>query len=74
MGDDRNALTANIALGAEEPDECALRIKKILEGQGENMNNLHNNFDDMQTSIALITVIKVFSNGFVIMILLIALC
>ena len=37
------------------------------------MNNLHNNFDDMQTSIALITVIKVFSNGFVIMILLIAL-
>ena len=72
-GDDRNALTANIALGAEEPDECALRIKKILEGQGENMNNLHNNFDDMQTSIALITVIKVFSNGFVIMILLIAL-
>lgn len=72
-GGDRYALTASIALGAEEPDECALRIKKILESQGENINNPYNNFDDQQTSIALITVIKVFSNGFVIMILLIAL-
>lgn len=72
-GGDEYALTASIALGAEKPDECALRIKKILESQGENINNLYNNFDDQQASIALITVIKVFSNGFVIMILLIAL-
>lgn len=66
-------ITANIAFGTEAPDECALRMKKILESRGENMSNLYNNFEDQQASIALITLIKVFSNGFVVLILLIAL-
>lgn len=66
-------LMGTIAFGADDPDACILRMKKVLEAREINYNALYNNFEYQQSSIALMTVIRVFSNGFIILILLIAL-
>lgn len=66
-------LMGNIAFGAEDPDACMLSMKKVLEAREINYNSLFNNYQSQQSSIALMTVIRVFSNGFIILILLIAL-
>lgn len=66
-------LLGNIAFGAEDPDACALSMKKVLEAREMDINGLYNNYQSQQSSIAMMTVIRVFSNGFIILILLIAL-
>ncbi len=71
--DGESYLTANIAFGAEDPDACALSMKKVLEAREMDINGLYNVYASQQSSIALMTVIRVFSNGFIILILLIAL-
>lgn len=70
--DEASSLTAYIDFGAEDPDACILSMKKILEAREMDINSLNNNFQAEQSSIALMTVIRVFSNGFIILILLIA--
>lgn len=71
-GEDDIRMGANISFKTDNPDSCALRMKKILEANEMDMMII-NNYQTQQSSIALMTVIRVFSNGFIILILLIAL-
>lgn len=69
----KESLGVNLSFGTDNPDSCAMRMKKVLEANEINANNLYNNYQTRKSSIALMTVIRVFSNGFIILILLIAL-